>query len=67
MMCLLLARHAATAHNAQWRYQGWSDEALSAAGEAQARQLTAALAAEAVDAIYTSDLERARLMFVLRI
>ena len=40
-MRVLLARHGETAWNAEGRYQGQSDIALSTVGEAQARALGA--------------------------
>jgi broad specificity phosphatase PhoE len=57
---LTLIRHGATAWNASRRFQGRTDVALSEEGRAQARALAARLATERLDAIYASDLIRAR-------
>lgn len=57
---LLLIRHGETAWNRERRMQGHIDIPLSAAGVLQARALGQALAGERVDAIYSSDLGRAR-------
>jgi broad specificity phosphatase PhoE len=59
-MRLLIARHGATANNAQARYTGQSDAGLSALGTAQAEALARRLASEHLDAIVSSDLARAR-------
>lgn len=59
-MRLLIARHGATPNNAQARYTGQSDIALSALGERQAEALALALAGEHFDSIVSSDLRRAR-------
>jgi len=59
-MRLLIARHGATANNAQARYTGQSDAGLSALGAAQAEALAERLAGEHLDAIVSSDLARAR-------
>jgi broad specificity phosphatase PhoE len=55
---LILVRHGETDWNAQQRWQGHSDTALNAAGREQARRLAAQL--DRVDALYSSDLARAR-------
>ncbi len=57
---LILIRHGETAWNAERRLQGHLDIALNAEGERQAAALAGALAGEAIDAIVSSDLQRAR-------
>jgi glucosyl-3-phosphoglycerate phosphatase len=57
---LLLVRHGETDWNAGGRLQGQTDRPLSDYGRMQARQLADELAADHVDAIYASDLSRAR-------
>jgi probable phosphoglycerate mutase len=57
---ILLIRHGETAWNAERRLQGHLDIPLNPEGERQAALLAAALAAEPVDAIVSSDLMRAR-------
>ena len=57
---LCLVRHGETAWNAEHRVQGQLDVPLSAVGEAQALAAARVLAREAFDAVYSSDLERAR-------
>jgi probable phosphoglycerate mutase len=56
---LLLARHGESEWNAIGRWQGWADPPLSELGARQAR--VAARAVGAVDAIVSSDLQRARM------
>ena len=58
-MRLILVRHGETGWNAENRYQGATDVPLSARGQAQAKALAARLASGALDAIYSSDLQRA--------
>ena len=58
-MELLLIRHGLTAWNSSGRFQGRSDIPLSPDGLAQARALADALADEAIDAAFSSDLQRA--------
>jgi broad specificity phosphatase PhoE len=60
MTSLLLVRHGETDWNADGRLQGQTDRPLSDYGRRQARQLAAELADDALDAIYSSDLARAR-------
>ena len=57
---LIVVRHGETAWNVDTRIQGHLDIPLNATGLWQARQLGGALAGEAISAIYTSDLLRAR-------
>ena len=57
---LIAVRHGETAWNVDTRIQGHLDIPLNATGLWQARQLAGALAGEAISAIYTSDLLRAR-------
>ena len=60
MTTLLLVRHGETDWNADGRLQGHTDRPLSDFGRRQARQLAAELEGEELDAIYSSDLSRAR-------
>jgi probable phosphoglycerate mutase len=57
---LLLARHGETAWNAEGRYQGREDIALSPIGEAQARALGDRLRDVRIDRAVASPLSRAR-------
>jgi probable phosphoglycerate mutase len=57
---ILLIRHGETAWNRATRIQGHTDIPLSPLGLAQAERLAQALADEALTAIYSSDLIRAR-------
>jgi len=59
-MRLILVRHGETAWNADGRHQGQTDVPLSAVGRRQAAALARRLASEEIDAIYASDLRRAR-------
>ena len=59
MSRLLLIRHGDTELNSAERYWGRTDVKLSAAGLRQAERLRDRLAAEKIDAIYSSDLQRA--------
>jgi len=57
---LLLVRHGETDWNAEGRLQGHTDRPLSDYGRRQARALAEELADEPLDALYASDLARAR-------
>lgn len=57
---LLVIRHGETAWNAERRIQGHTDIALNERGQQQALLLATALADSPIDAIYSSDLQRAR-------
>jgi len=57
---LWLIRHGETQWNVDQRVQGHLDVPLSERGVEQARRLAAWLAEERLDAIYSSDLQRAR-------
>ncbi|MBR5163566.1 MAG: histidine phosphatase family protein [Schwartzia sp.] len=60
MMRLILVRHGQTEWNAGGRYQGQSNVALSSLGRRQAELLAASFPVKQLDAIYASDLDRAR-------
>lgn len=57
---ILLIRHGETAWNASKRMQGHLDIPLNAEGQRQAAAAGRALAEEALDAVISSDLQRAR-------
>jgi len=57
---LCIVRHGETAWNAEHRVQGQLDVPLNAIGQAQALAAAKVLALEKFDAIYSSDLSRAR-------
>jgi probable phosphoglycerate mutase len=57
---LLLVRHGETDWNADGRLQGQTDRPLSDFGRRQAQRLAEELADEELEAIYSSDLARAR-------
>ena len=59
MMRLILVRHGQTEWNAYGRYQGQSNVALSELGRRQAECLAAGFPVQGLDAIYSSDLDRA--------
>ena len=60
MVKVVFVRHGQTEWNVNGRYQGQSDVALSAAGVDQAEKLAANFPVAHIDAIYSSDLIRAR-------
>jgi probable phosphoglycerate mutase len=60
MTTILIVRHGQSTWNAERRWQGLADPPLSELGREQARQLAAELADVPLDAIYASDLQRAR-------
>jgi broad specificity phosphatase PhoE len=57
---LLLARHGETDWNASGRLQGHTDRPLNAYGRRQAAELARQLRGDGIDAVYASDLARAR-------
>jgi len=57
---LILVRHGQTEWNRLGRYQGQSDIELNETGLKQAQQTAERLAVEKIDAVYCSDLKRAR-------
>lgn len=59
MIRLLMLRHGQTIWNAQRRYQGQSDVPLDETGLRQVQTLARHFASQHVDAIYSSDLQRA--------
>ena len=59
MSRLLLVRHGETELNSAERYWGHSDIKLSALGVRQAERLRDRLAAQKIDVVYSSDLQRA--------
>ena len=60
MTTLLLVRHGETDWNTERRWQGHADVPLNDRGREQAQRLAEELGAEMLDAIYASDLVRAR-------
>lgn len=59
MTRLLLVRHGQTLWNYKSRYQGHTDVELSETGRKQAESLAQRLAADPIQAVYASDLQRA--------
>jgi probable phosphoglycerate mutase len=57
---LLFIRHGETDWNRQQRFQGQIDVPLNATGQAQAARVAERLAADRHDALFSSDLQRAR-------
>jgi len=57
---MFLVRHGETAWNQEFRYQGITDVPLNAKGREQALQVAQRLKKEPVQAVYSSDLSRAR-------
>jgi broad specificity phosphatase PhoE len=60
MTTLLLVRHGETDWNAAGRLQGHTDRPLNEYGRRQARELADRLARDGIEAVYASDLARAR-------
>lgn len=60
MTTILLARHGESDWNRDGRWQGHADRPLTDRGREQARELAERLAATELDAVYSSDLVRAR-------
>src|ERR1051326_3352209 len=58
---LFVVRHGVTAWNAEGRWQGHTDVSLTDEGIAQAHGVARRLAKERVDAVWSSDLSRARM------
>ncbi|MDY6766305.1 MAG: histidine phosphatase family protein [Candidatus Nanohaloarchaea archaeon] len=60
MTRVFLVRHGETDHNREEILQGRKDVALNESGEEQARHLADRLAGHPIEAVYTSDLQRAQ-------
>ncbi|MHB0912811.1 MAG: alpha-ribazole phosphatase [Armatimonadota bacterium] len=59
-MRIILVRHGETVFNRDSRYQGHMDSELSPRGREQAEAAAERLSGEKIDAVYSSDLSRAR-------
>lgn len=59
MRRLILSRHGQTTQNSEHRFTGWLDAPLTAIGRREARALGRGLRDFAIDAVYSSDLQRA--------
>ena len=60
MTTILLARHGETDWNRDGIWQGWADPPLNETGRRQARELAEQLRGLPFEAVYASDLQRAR-------
>lgn len=60
MLKIFLIRHGKTSWNGNWRIQGHSDIELSSEGITEAKLLAANFPVPTIDAIYSSDLNRAK-------
>jgi broad specificity phosphatase PhoE len=60
MTTIFIARHGQTDWNAEHRWQGHADPPLNERGRSEAQALAASLALRGIEAIYSSDLARAR-------
>lgn len=60
MTTILLARHGESDWNRAKRWQGWADRPLTSRGRDQAHELAERLQDTELDAVYSSDLRRAR-------
>lgn len=60
MTTIFLARHGQTDWNAEHRWQGHADPPLNERGRAEAQALAESLVSRGIEAIYSSDLARAR-------
>ena len=56
---IILVRHGETQDNKERRFQGWKNTPLNTMGHEQAKKVAARFAHEKIDAIYSSDLQRA--------